>query len=171
MIQSCQNIASNQQHPSLACQTPNMHLHGVAFHQPEIHFNLPQVNPVNHVFPTTGRYCTRCSLTNISHLTYNYRVWLKSECHPHSCSLCTSTWSIKDPSRRLPKYLRPWPWASININLSIRITAPMTMGQHQYRSSRWTIACWQESQSFKIALPQHRKLSTHRVLNSRNIYS
>ena len=95
----------------------------------------------------------------------------QSEDYPHSCSLCTSTWSIKDPSRHLLKSLRPWPWASININLSLQITEPMTTGQHQHHSSCWTIACWLESQSFKIALPQHRKLSTYRVPNSRSIYS
>ena len=53
----------------------NMHLHGVIFLQPGIHFNLSHFHPVNRAFPTTGRYCIKCSLTNISHLIYSYRVW------------------------------------------------------------------------------------------------
>ena len=110
----------------------NMHLHGVVFLKPGIHFNLPQFHPVNHAFPTTGRCCIRCSLTNISHLTYSYRVWLNLRIiHTLVVSAlqlgqsrtqvviylshCALDHGPASTSIYLSKSLHPWPWASINI--------------------------------------------------------
>ena len=77
----CCNIHNDARLPALIStqgwlvKLQNVHLHGVVFLWPGIHFNSPQFHSVNHAFPITGRCCIRCSLTKISHLTYSCRVW------------------------------------------------------------------------------------------------
>ena len=150
-LQRCK-IASNHQDPRLACQTPKHAFAWCGIPSARNRFQLTTSQSSQSCFPYHREMLHQVQPHKHQSSYLQLQSFTQSEDYTQSCSLCTSTWSSKDPSRHLSGLGISHCCPDLGTTPG-QSAAPITMGQHQHQSSRCTIACWLESRSFKIALP------------------